>query len=211
MSSLKVRMSLSRNRKTRKLRRKQRGGNPNLDDELIEKLEELNLLYIPSIDDGNCFFYTLESFFTIRKRDEGNYVKIRKAIIDHMRSEKGTLMGFLNLENINMHNEEKYFDDELKALARSGAWDSQLGDFVSQMAPAAFDINIVVYDWDGDNLIVYNNEVPTATDTVHMLRTNENHYDLLLPLTNIAENAPNLMQNINKKRKTRIKAKSYKK
>ena len=199
---------LTRRRKTRKLHRRQRGGNENLDDELLEKLDELNLLYIPSIDDGNCFFYTLESFFTLRKRDEGNYVKIRKAIIDHMRSEKGTIMEFLNLANVN--NIEKYFNTELKALAKSGAWDSQLGDFVSQMAPAAFNLNIIVYDWDGDNLIVYNNEVPTATDTLHMLRTNENHYDLLLPLTNMAENTPNLMQNINKKRKTRTKAKTYK-
>ena len=59
---------LTRRRKTRKLHRNQRGGNENLDDELVETLDELNLLYIPSIDDGNCFFYTLESFFSIRKR-----------------------------------------------------------------------------------------------------------------------------------------------
>jgi hypothetical protein len=199
---------LTRRRKTRKLHRNQRGGNPNLDDELVETLDELNLLYIPSIDDGNCFFYTLESFFSIRKKDMGNYVKIRKTIIDHMRSEKGTMMEFLNLANVN--NTEKFFNTELKALAKSGAWDSQLGDFVSQMAPAALNINIKVYDWDGDALIIYNNDVPTATDAVHMLRTNENHYDLLLPLTNLAENTPNILQNINKKLKTRTKAKTYK-
>ena len=61
-------------KKTRKLR--QVIGNPNLDDELVETLDELNLLYIPSIDDGNCFFYTLESFFTIRKKHMGNYVTV---------------------------------------------------------------------------------------------------------------------------------------
>jgi hypothetical protein len=196
-------------RRTQK-RRRQRGGETNA--ELDEQLDELALIRIPSIDDGNCFFYTLESFFKLRKKDMGNYVKIRKLIVDHMKANKYSLLDFLTLNNLNNNaNIDKYLDDELKELARSGAWDSQVGDFVSQMAPGALDLNIVVYDWDGESMNVYRNDVPTADDTIHMLRINNNHYDLLLPMGELQENTTNIMRNINSLRKTRTKAKTYRK
>ena len=140
----------------------------------------------------------------------GNYVKIRKLIVDHMKANKYSLLEFLTLNNVNNNtNIDKYLDDELKELARSGAWDSQVGDFVSQMAPGALDLNIVVYDCDGESMNVYRNDVPTADDTIHMLRINNNHYDLLLPITELQENTTNIMRNINSLRKTRSKAKTY--
>lgn len=67
-------------------------------------------------------------------------------------------------------------------------YDTDLGDIVPQESTRAFRIRLVIHDWNWNTMRAdaYFLDPPViASDlpTIHLLRTNENQYDLLLPLS----------------------------
>lgn len=179
-------------RKTRRLlrrSRKQKGGDP-LADYL--KAHNFELLEVPP--DGNCFFYSLDAFFKLTDHPlmGEDHSDLRMAVVGYMLANKEKFLPFVAKEYA-FKNEarrkkflESYVEKQIRALAKDNAWASELGDIIPQEAPNTFQVKIVIHNWNGDyaNLftllpdgIAENN---SSLPTIHLLRRNENHFDLLM-------------------------------
>ena len=80
---------------------------------------------------------------------------------------------------------EMYVTREIKGLAQDRIYNTELGDIVPSAAVDAFGIHIVVHNWSWathlSEVIDLKPEGSAPSNTIHLLRINENHYDLLLP------------------------------
>jgi hypothetical protein len=158
---------------------------------LAREIAALDLIHIPIRADGNCFFNTLATFYKIKGEPEaGDYAALRKKIVDYMREHADELLPYVNVENINTGNSPMdYVQAELDKLEKLGAWNSQLGDFISQMATRALGVTIIVHDWNAaDNAFrTYTLEADAPRYVIHMLRVDNNHYELLYPAADIQD------------------------
>jgi hypothetical protein len=180
-----------------KTRHNQRGGN-----KIANKfVEDHHLLRLDSPGDGNCFFYSLETYFNLNHK-KVSYSTLREKVVQYMRQHKDDLLPFF----FNSNNPENELDEEFDKLSEFGAWDTVLGDFVPQIATSVFNIRIIVHNLKpnartvdstvlGDNL---------RAPVIHLLRTRNNHYDFLYPVAEIKADTMNIWNNLSEQREMEI-------
>lgn len=83
----------------------------------------------------------------------------------------------------------------IQGMKKPNTWFSNLGDRAVEAAAMALGRNIRVMNWNyssGRFDFEYTAEVPGAVETINILRTGNNHYDLLMPYAEISAN-PGMM------------------
>lgn len=152
------------------------------------------IVHLESLNDGNCFFYSLETYYFLTDNEErADYNVLRQMVVNEIKEHPENYVHFIPERLLNngaeanappMTNDERlaYTISEANKLGEQGAWNSQLGDFVPQLAATILGINIDIYEMiDGELRLtpvhIENEEAPT----IQLLRINQNHYDLLYP------------------------------
>lgn len=144
--------------------------------------------------DGDCFFHSLVAtglFGTAAT------AALRRRLVDAMLARIDDLLPFVVREYkvksaVQVERYKRaYVTTEIKKLLKSGIYNTDLGDIVPQYAAQAFGVRLSIYNWNwttGTFTLFDIQEVATASSAsalapqhIHLVRLNENHYDLLLP------------------------------
>ena len=166
----------------------------------VEAIFAPTFVRLPIRPDGNCFFASLVAFFQITghalagKTD----MELRDLLVETMLPNIKDLLPYVPREykvknpTLVLRYKTAFVTTEVKKLRRPFVYDTDLGDIVPQESTRAFGLRLAVHDWNWTTMRadVYFLEPPgpLASDTlptVHLLRTNENHYDLLLPIAEL--------------------------
>jgi hypothetical protein len=160
----------------------------------------LGLQIIETADDGNCFYDSLSKYGAITKDAATNktHLVLRREVVTFMINHRDEFAAAL-------------IPDDPKAPVPTNAqilarlrhylspytWAGGLGDVFPQVAARVLNINITIYDIAAGriNMIAMGNapegEPDPARPVVQLLRTNGNHFRLLMPLgTNLSAIAP---------------------
>jgi hypothetical protein len=160
---------------------------------LAHQINELEFIRLESPDDGNCFFTSLETYFKLNETPLGekDHMELRQMLVDYLLAHAEKFRPFVvkeyrvKSEKQRLMYLDKFIVKEIKEIAKPNVYDTQLGDIVPQEATNAFNVRIVIHNWVWGRLAfdVFN-LVPDVGDpehTIHLLRINENHFDLLFP------------------------------
>ena len=151
-------------------------------------------VHLESLNDGNCFFYSLETYYFLTDNEErADYDVLRQMVVNEIKEHPENYVYFIPERLLNneaganappMTNDERlaYTIREADKLGEQGAWNSQLGDFVPQLAATILGINIDIYEMvDGELRLTPVHIEEAGAPTIQLLRINQNHYDLLFP------------------------------
>ena len=151
---------------------------------------------LPIRPDGNCFFASLAAFFQITAHPLAGKteLELRNILVETMLPNIKDLLPYVAREykvknpTLVLRYKTAFVTTEVKKLRRPFVYDTDLGDIVPQESTRAFGIRLVIHDWNWNTMRadVYFLDPPVIVSdlpTIHLLRTNENHYDLLLPLS----------------------------
>jgi hypothetical protein len=158
----------------------------------------------PMPPDGDCFFHSLVA----TRLFEGTAADLRRRLVDSMLSRIDDLLPFVAREyKVKSAKQVErfkraYVTTEIKKLLKAGIYNTDLGDIVPQYAAQAFDARLSIYNWNWTTATFTLFDIQevsgagagaggaAATKHVHLVRLNENHYDLLLPLAPLVAEAP---------------------
>jgi hypothetical protein len=147
--------------------------------------------------DGNCFFHTLEKYY----RKKGN----RGADKDH-KELRARVVNYI-LTNWDIYSMFGIDQEDILELTEDGAWNNNAGDLVVPAASRALNIQIHLYDIKPGKRSppikkriirhIYPDMPPIPVETVNILRINQGHFGLLVPVPPAP--AVNDVENIAKK------------
>ena len=154
--------------------------------------DQVNFRFENVSPDGNCFFHTLEKYY--RKKGNAsaskNYKELRATIVNYI------------LENWEFYSDYGIVQEDILDFMEDGAWNLEVGDFVVPVAARALNIKLVVYDIKPaqkspptkKRIIrhIYPDEPPIPIEEVNILRINQGHFGLLVPVVR----APNVVGNV---------------
>lgn len=174
-----------------------------------------DLLIVKTADDGNCFYDTLSKFGQRTGMNTLNksHLELRKVVVESLLHNIDEIAPYFVSNNGNEMTMYE-IEDEIKYLGKPNKWNSNGGDIVIQYASQVFNITINIYDIKDEGLRDVINRLifipPTISNAeINMLRTNDNHYQLLWPKTGpMAAVLPRGKKSITSKKKT-IKNKKY--
>lgn len=149
--------------------------------------------------DGNCFFYSLRAWVlltgyqgTIADDRPLRALKpneMRKYLVSYGKAHPELIQDFYAWNNSNTaESKARKIRANIGELNKDKAWAVGAGDFVPLLASHAFRLNIKVHNvmWSGRETpqlvelpAIYNEVDPNIAN---ILRINDNHYDLLLPV-----------------------------
>jgi hypothetical protein len=151
---------------------------------------------VPVPSDGDCFFHSLVATGLFGDAEQA---ALRKRLVDAMLARIDDLLPFVvreyKVKSAAQAERYKraYVTTEIKKLLKSGIYNTDLGDIVPQYAAGAFGVRLSIYNWNWTTAtftLFDIQEVATAAPThVHLVRLNENHYDLLVPAVAVAAEA----------------------
>lgn len=120
--------------------------------------------------DGNCFYRALA---LSEHKDESFHKSIRYFAMNHIQSNAE--------EYIPIFGDSSTFYRCLNANKRDGVWNTEIADIAPTIIPDILDVHLIIYDYieGSDTIGVYTFGDPSMK-TVELLRTNNNHYDLLI-------------------------------
>jgi hypothetical protein len=154
----------------------------------------LNFHFDDVAPDGNCFFHTLELYYT-KKGNIGEDKKqneLRARIIQYI-LDNWSEFALFGIDQV-----------DILELMADNAWDNNAGDLVPPAAALALNIHIILYDLkpatratrispaEPKRIVRYNFPEHLATvpvETVNILRINNGHFGLLTPTTSTAPTA----------------------
>lgn len=168
---------------------------------LDHKIQELNFIRLESPDDGNCFFYSLETYFKLMEAPLAtkDNMELRSMIVDYLLAHANKYLPFVMKEYSAKTKPEKaealklaYVKKGIEKLRKANVYDTEFGDVVPQEAPNAFNIKLIIHDWSWSEKRFRPVEaVPESGGsplyTVNVLRINGNHFDLLFPKADFDE------------------------
>ena len=162
-------------------------------EKLMLALSERGLARFESADDGNCLYYSLESWLRMHGAPMG-HMDIRVATADYM---LGRALADYNAGLVDTDEFPTYdsYVAGIQGMKTPNAWFSNLGDRAVEAAAMMLGRNIRVMNWNyrtGRFDFEYSVEVPGAVETINILRTGNNHYDLLMSYAEISAN-PGMM------------------
>ncbi|NBR61581.1 MAG: hypothetical protein EBT86_08005 [Actinobacteria bacterium] len=188
--------------------------------EIVAKtLANSNLYRLEIPDDGNCFFYSIRAWILLNKYNglavngtpllKMKHGDIRKFVVAYGQANTVVLRPFYEFNNNSLTNSKKdeHIRDALGQLKKDKSWALGAGDYLPILAAEALQLNLHIYNWTWRSKehgeyyeipIIVNPDLPIAT----ILRINNNHYDLLMPLESAKENVINKFNEIKKSIKT---------
>lgn len=157
---------------------------------------------LPIHPDGNCFFESLVAYFQINGRGHPlatkSHLELRDILVETMLPNIKDLLPYVPREykvknpTLVLRYKTAFVTTEVKKLRRPFVYDTDLGDIVPQESTRAFGVRLMIHDWNWSKMRadLYMLEPPspvlTSTiPTIHLLRTNQNHFDLLLPVSEL--------------------------
>jgi hypothetical protein len=166
---------------------------------LEHQISGLGFKHLESPDDGNCFFTSLETYFKLVESPlaEKDHMDLRSMLVDYLLAHADKFRPFV-VKEYKVKSEKqrlKYLDafitKEIKELGKPNVYDTQLGDIVPQEATNAFNVRIVIHNWKWTPLTfdIFDlaPDAGAPAHTIHLLRVNENHFDLLFPTPEFTE------------------------
>jgi hypothetical protein len=162
----------------------------------------LGLQIIETADDGNCFYDSLSKYGAITKDVATNktHLKLRQEVVRYMIAHRAEYAAALIPDNPKAPvPTDVQIKAQLETYLRPYTWAGALGDVFPQVAARVLNINITIYDVTRKggviNMIAMGNapegEPDPARPVVQLLRTNGNHFRLLMPIgTNLSAIAP---------------------
>ena len=177
----------------RSTRKKESPNGLNAYDKLLLALSDRGLARFQSEDDGNCLYYSLESWLRMHGAPMG-HMAIRIATADYMlgRAQNDYDNGLVDTDEFPTYDT---YVAGIQGMKKPNAWFSNLGDRAVEAAAMMLGRNIRVMNWNystGRFDFEYTAEVPGAVETINILRTGNNHYDLLMSYAEISAN-PGMM------------------
>ena len=156
-------------------------------EKLMLALSDRDLARFESADDGNCLYYSLESWLRMNGAPM-SHMTIREATADYMlsRALADYNAGLVDTDEFPTYDS---YVTGIEGMKKPNTWFSNLGDRAVEAAAMMLGRNIHVVNWDyatGRIGFEYTAEVPGAVETIHVLRTGNNHYDLLMPEVELA-------------------------
>jgi len=159
------------------------------EEEVAAYLEKVGLEKIKTDADGNCFFYAVQGYADIKgKEDMSVSVEaLRNAVAETIQIKKDEyLLSFVSNNALQAHV------DNIRKCEERGDTTNTWADEVDVAAFSDyFKVCIVVHDWHETNNFPYHMKKLTYQDKcdekqdniiIHILRTNNNHYSLLMPV-----------------------------
>jgi len=155
-------------------------------------LQEVGLDKIQTNGDGNCFFYAVQGYGDIKRIPELSIsvLEMREAVAQTIETKKGLyLPSFRSNAELEDHVAKIRMCEERNPKERN--------PYADEVDVAAFsdhfNVCIVIHDWRKTNYtpyhirkISYPGDCDVGRHTnptrIHILRTNENHYSLLMPI-----------------------------
>jgi OTU-like cysteine protease len=150
--------------------------------------KQLGMRIIKTIDDGDCFFDTLATYGWAYHYDalERPHQELRQALVDYMEKNMGDVAPYVIVNE----NEGETIESMIESLREDMVWNNDMGDLLSQIAAKAFQVNIYIYNVDPPEVRrLRANQKVYPGRSIHMLRINDGHYQLLLP----QEDAPHVI------------------
>lgn len=178
---------------------------------------------IQTDDTGNCFFDSLSKFGAIT----GNHV-LNKTHLELRQIVVNTIIQMASSNSPNSENLLTYIFppgpsgrklkyetkmDKLYKYLDDGEWYSSIGDAIPQLSSNILDVNINIYDLlslEPCKFTKYSFTDDFRKTTVNLIRTNQNHYRLLMPVKSTISRSLN-NTNIKKTLHTKINTKLNKK
>jgi hypothetical protein len=151
----------------------------------------LGLQIVETADDGNCFYDSLSKYGarTGNAATNKTHLELRREVVTYMINHRAEFTPALIPDNPNAPvptNAEILA--QLRTYLRPYTWAGALGDVFPQVAARVLNINITIYDITAGgriNKIAMGNaaegEPDPARPVIQLLRTNGNHFRLLVP------------------------------
>jgi hypothetical protein len=164
------------------------------EDCLNHKIRAIGFARLESPNDGNCFFYSLETYFKMKETclAEKDHMELRGDLVAYLLAHSEKFRPFVvreykvKSEVQRLRYLDAYIRSEIKKIGKSNIYDTDLGDIMPQEATNAFKIRIVIHNWRWTTLdfaqIDLKPDDGEYKHTIHLLRMNENHFDLLYPI-----------------------------
>lgn len=159
--------------------------------------DRLGFVHLPSIDDGNCLYYTISHWMQLTGHPYAakTHNQLREMTVEHMKErnkEDPNVFGafFLNNDYPSAAAKKADIKREILKLEKDGVWDSPISDHVPLMAAETFDLHIHLYNWDWATMrfTVYDIN-PTGSGEINIVRLNDNHFELFFPKGDFTNNA----------------------
>ena len=177
------------------------------EEEVKNYLQEYKLEKIRTNGDGNCFFYAMQGYGDIKGIPELSIsvLEMREAVAQTIDENVGNKYGAI----FNTYADLKKHTSTIRRCEERGNSDNPYADEMDVSAFSDhFHVCIVIHDWRKTNpppyhigTIRYPGDCDVGPRTnpnrIHILRTNENHYSLLMPIDDPEYNAlKNLVESV---------------
>jgi hypothetical protein len=186
-----------------------------------EFADSQGLQIIETADDGNCFYDSLSKYGSRTGNPATNksHLVLRREIVGAMIRDQAEYAPFFvpNDPNAAVPSNDD-IREQLKSYLRPYQWSGPLGDIFPQVAAKVLNINITIYDVRNNgtvSMIAMGNGpggIPNpALPVVSLLRTNGNHFRLLVPKVepkNVVGNVANKLAKATLNNKSRARSRS---
>jgi hypothetical protein len=176
---------------------------------LDEFLRQQQFYKIDIPPDGNCFYNTIVKYLELTNNTQypKDHLRIRKMVVDALEDNIQEVSAYLPINNSNINQSSNNYNSlvlvkQLEALDRlrqDSVWNSDTADLVIQYASRALNMTINIYDFKAATRARKGQPAQPAQFiryiirpfgisriTINMLRVDNNHFNLLLPVANVA-------------------------
>jgi DNA repair exonuclease SbcCD ATPase subunit len=189
-----------------------------IEEEVKNYLQEANLEKIQTNGDGNCFFYAVQGYahikgiyYTSGSLDlTDSVIQLREVVADTIHDDTFNANGKIRKDPyyLNFFAKLRNSDPEpidalrihtnkiIKCEDRGNNTNTWADEVDVAAFSNSFHVCIVIHDWRKTNnypyhiaQIVYPSDCDVGSHRIHILRTNENHYSLLMPINDPEYNA----------------------
>jgi hypothetical protein len=169
--------------------------------DLEAEIAKLGLVHLPVPSDGNCFYHSILAHFRMSRvpgLEDETIESLRHRNVEYMLANIYDIVPFVIEKESNtvngVVNEDRKLArvrNDIERMRADGVWASEIGDMISINTAKNLNIKIIIHDWkwdDGhfDTIVINpsnaNNARNESHTTVHLLRINDGHYELLYPV-----------------------------
>jgi hypothetical protein len=178
-----------------------------------EFAKDNNFKIIEIDGDGNCFYNTLSTFGEKANLERLNkpHLVLREELVDKLLENPSKVANYI------IYNNEFELLNKIVKLKNNGEWINDTSDIVSQYASTVFNIILNIFDVNKVIIKKKNKKIinkitmrPLSTNNstveVNMLRTNDNHYQLLWPASRVTNKKPSRVTKNKSSRVTKNKS-----
>jgi hypothetical protein len=145
---------------------------------------EFNFRFENVPSDGDCFFHTLERYYSHTGNTGANkgHQELRATIVNHI------------LVNWDEYSAFGIDQTDILDLTEEGSWNNNAGDLVVPAASRALNIKINLYDLKPNPKrvikYIYPENPPRPEQEINIVRINQGHFGLLVTIAPVAVPAP---------------------